>query len=69
MSTPVTPAAPTLLEAASGDLQTLLPLVRAYHQLLVWEIVRQPKVLQWAGAVLDPIIGKSLVLYFHKPAA
>ena len=43
------------------------PLVKAYHQLLVWEIVKQPKVLQWAGAVLDPIIGKSLVLYFHKP--
>jgi SAM-dependent methyltransferase len=44
------------------------PMVRAYHQLLVWEIVKQPKVLQWAGAALDPIIGKSLVLYFHKPS-
>ena len=45
------------------------PLVKAYHQLLVWEIVKQPKILQWAGAVLDPVIGKSMVLYFHKPAA
>ena len=43
------------------------PLVRAYHELLVWEIVKQPKVLRWAGAILDPAIGKSLVLYFHKP--
>ena len=45
------------------------PLARAYHQLLVWEIMKQPKVLQWAGRVLDPLIGKSLVLYFRRPVA
>ena len=43
------------------------PLARAYHRLLVWEIVKQPKALQLAGRVLDPLIGKSLVLYFRKP--
>jgi SAM-dependent methyltransferase len=43
------------------------PLAKAYHKLLVWEIMRQPKVLQLAGKVLDPLIGKSMVLYFHKP--
>ncbi|WP_218822637.1 hypothetical protein, partial [Staphylococcus aureus] len=43
------------------------PLAKAYHQVLVWAIVKQPKVLQWAGKVLDPLIGKSLVLYFTKP--
>ena len=31
--------------------------------------MKQPKVLQLAGKVLDPVIGKSLVLYFRKPAA
>mgnify|MGYP001627340695 CR=1 FL=1 len=44
------------------------PLARAYHQVLVWEIMKQPKVLQLAGRVLDPVIGKSMVLYFRKPA-
>ncbi|HEX5089262.1 MAG TPA: methyltransferase domain-containing protein [Nocardioides sp.] len=44
------------------------PLARAYHRLLVWEIVKQPRVLRLAGKVLDPVIGKSLVLYFRKPA-
>jgi SAM-dependent methyltransferase len=44
------------------------PLARAYHRLLVWEIVRQPRLLRWAGKVLDPLIGKSLVLYLRKPA-
>lgn len=43
------------------------PLARAYHRLLVWEIMKQPKVLQYAGKVLDPLIGKSLVLYLRKP--
>ena len=43
------------------------PLAKAYHRLLVWEIMKQPKVLQVAGKVLDPLIGKSMVLYFRKP--
>ena len=45
------------------------PLPRAYHRLLVWEITRQPRMLRLAGRVLDPLIGKSLVLYFRKPDA
>jgi len=45
------------------------PLAKAYHRLLVWEIEKQPKALQLAGKVLDPMIGKSLVLYFQKPDA
>ena len=43
------------------------PLAKAYHRLLVWEIVKQPAALRLAGRVLDPLIGKSLVLYFRKP--
>ncbi|HEX6150534.1 class I SAM-dependent methyltransferase [Nocardioides sp.] len=43
------------------------PLATAYHRLLVWEIMKQPRVLRWAGRVLDPLIGKSLVLYFRRP--
>jgi SAM-dependent methyltransferase len=45
------------------------PLAKAYHRLLVWEITKNPRPLRWAGKVLDPLIGKSLVLYFHKPEA
>ncbi|GAA5156783.1 class I SAM-dependent methyltransferase [Nocardioides marinquilinus] len=43
------------------------PAARAYHRLLVWEIMKQPRALRLAGRVLDPLIGKSLVLYFRKP--
>jgi ubiquinone/menaquinone biosynthesis C-methylase UbiE len=45
------------------------PLAKAYHRLLVWEIMKNPRALQVAGRVLDPMIGKSLVLYFRKPDA
>jgi SAM-dependent methyltransferase len=42
-------------------------LVKAYHQVLVWEITKQPRALRWLGRLLDPVVGKSLVLYFRKP--
>jgi SAM-dependent methyltransferase len=45
------------------------PLAKAYHRLLVWEIMKQPRALQVAGKVLDPLIGKSLVVYLSKPDA
>ena len=44
------------------------PLVKKYHDLLVWEITEQPKLLQLAGKVLDPLLGKSTILYAEKPA-
>ncbi|WP_395695561.1 class I SAM-dependent methyltransferase [Nocardioides sp.] len=44
-------------------------LARTYHKLLVWEIMKQPRVLQLASRVIDPVIGKSMVLYFRKPDA
>jgi SAM-dependent methyltransferase len=44
------------------------PLVRAYHRLLVWDIVRKPLVTRLAERLLDPLVGKSLVVYLRKPA-
>jgi SAM-dependent methyltransferase len=45
------------------------PLARAYHRLLVWEIMKQPAVMRLAGRALNPLIGKSIVVYAVKPAA
>jgi hypothetical protein len=44
------------------------PLATAYHRLLVWDIVRKPAVTQLADRALNPLIGKSLVVYATKPA-
>lgn len=44
-------------------------LPRLYHRLLVWDIVKKPFITRFAEKVLDPVLGKSLVLYFDKPPA
>ncbi len=43
-------------------------LVRAYHRVLVWDIVRAPRVTRVAEHLLNPLMGKSLVVYLRKPA-
>ena len=43
------------------------PAVRAYHRLLVWDIVKRPLLTRAAEAVLAPVMGKSLVYYLKKP--
>jgi len=45
------------------------PLASAYHKLLVWDIVRKPAVTQLADKALNPVVGKSLVVYATKPVA
>lgn len=57
------------IKCAVGVHRDQHPLVTAYHRLLVWEIMRRPRVLELAATVLDPLMGKSLVLYFRKPDA
>jgi SAM-dependent methyltransferase len=42
-------------------------LVRAYHRVLVWDIAKRPLATRWAERVLDPVVGKSLVVYLRKP--
>ena len=44
------------------------PLARAYHRLLVWDIMKRPVSTRLAERALNPLIGKSLVLYARKPA-
>lgn len=41
--------------------------VKAYHRLLVWDIVKGPKTTRFAEKVLAPLIGKSLIVYLQKP--
>jgi len=43
------------------------PLVRAYHRLLVWDMVHAPLITRSAERALNPLIGKSVALYFRKP--
>jgi ubiquinone/menaquinone biosynthesis C-methylase UbiE len=41
-------------------------LVSFYHRLLVWEMMSKPRILKILDMLLNPLIGKSLVVYFKK---
>ena len=43
-------------------------IVRQYHRLLVWDIMKHPALTRYAEALLNPLIGKSLVVYLERPA-
>ena len=44
-------------------------LVKAYHRLLVWDMMRAPWPTRLAERLLNPVIGKSVVVYLRKPEA
>ena len=41
--------------------------VKAYHRLLVWDIMKAPRTTRYAERVLAPLIGKSIIIYLVKP--
>jgi len=55
------------LKCAVGVQDDDHPLASAYHRLLVWDIMRKPAVTRVADRALNPLIGKSLVVYATKP--
>ena len=54
------------LKCAVGVHDDKHPLVSAYHRMLVWDIMRRPVVTRRAEQALNPVIGKSLVVYAVK---
>lgn len=42
--------------------------VRLYHRLLVWDLMQQPRLTRALERLLNPVLGKSVVLYAVKPA-
>ena len=54
------------LKCAVGVHDDEHPLSATYHKLLVWDIMRKPAVTQLADRALNPLIGKSLVVYASK---
>jgi SAM-dependent methyltransferase len=56
------------LKCAVGVEKNEHPLVTAYHRLLVWDMMKAPRTTRLAERLLNPLIGKSLVVYLRKPA-
>jgi SAM-dependent methyltransferase len=55
------------LKCAVGPTNDDHPLVKAYHRLLVWDITKAPRTTRWTEKALNPVLGKSLVVYARKP--
>jgi SAM-dependent methyltransferase len=55
------------LRCAVGTTNEDHALVRAYHRLLVKDIVEAPRATRLADRVLSPAIGKSIVVYVRRP--
>lgn len=43
------------------------PAVVTYHKMLVWDMMQRPRLTRLAESTLNPLIGKSVALYFEKP--
>lgn len=55
------------LRCAVGPRREDHPWVRRYRSFLEWDIMNQPRSTQVAEKLLAPVLGKSLVVYAHKP--
>jgi len=56
------------LKCAVGPTDEDHPVVVRYRKFLEWDIIEQPTSTRVADRVLSPALGKSMVLYAHKPA-
>lgn len=57
------------LKCASGVRDEEAPLPKLYHRLLVWQIENQPRSLDLLERTLNPVLGKSFVVYADKTDA
>lgn len=42
------------------------PLVRLYHRMLVWDMLQAPRMTRILERLLNPVLGKSVVLYYRE---
>ncbi|WP_297599865.1 methyltransferase domain-containing protein [Mycobacterium sp.] len=54
------------LKCALGVSNTDHRAVTAYHKLLVWDLMQRPKITRLAESMLNPLMGKSVAMYFVK---
>lgn len=55
------------LKCLVGPSRTDSAIVNLYHRVLTWDIMEKPKITRTLDRLMNPVMGKSLVLYFQKP--
>jgi SAM-dependent methyltransferase len=56
------------LKCLVGPANDTNPAVAGFHRLLVWDIEKGPRSTRAVDRMLSPLIGKSIVVYLHRPA-
>ena len=56
------------LKCAVGTKNDQNQLVKAYLRFLTWDIVKQPRSTRVAEKILQPVLGKSAIIYAQKTA-
>ena len=54
------------LKCAVGVSNADHPVISAYHKFLVWDLMQRPRSTRIAETLLNPLIGKSVAMYFTK---
>jgi SAM-dependent methyltransferase len=55
------------LRCAFWSTQDTNPIVNIYHRFLVWDLMDKPWITRVLERALNPLLGKSVVMYFEKP--
>jgi SAM-dependent methyltransferase len=54
------------LKCLLGPTRNDVAAVHLYHRFLTWDIMKQPRITRFLDQLLNPIFGKSIVVYFRK---
>ncbi len=54
------------LKCLVGIEQDKHPLVRLYNRFLTWDMMQKPRITTWLDRLLNPVMGKSFVVYCRK---
>lgn len=57
------------LRCATWERQETSRAVAAYRRLLEWDLMQKPRLTRWTEAALNPVLGKSVALYFDRTGA
>jgi SAM-dependent methyltransferase len=57
------------LKCAVGVSHSDHRVVSAYHRMLVWDLTCRPRLTRMAESLMNPLVGKSVAMYFAKPAS
>ena len=54
------------IKCLTGPTRNDSRIVNLYHQFLVWDLMKKPKITRFLDGLLNPFFGKSIVLYLKK---